>query len=145
MKAPSLCAAALLLALAVPAGAEMPANGQFTAGRACPALQSIRKETNPGAVMTEPGASYEIIAANCKKPTFYRIEVPGAEPPERWVDAACGTVAAPGRAPKQAAPSQPRAASYVLAISWQPAFCESASGKPEWCLQKRNGHHGCLV
>ena len=73
-----------LLALSVlPAAAEMPADGSFVAAKACPALQSIRKETNPGDVMTEPGTSYEIIAKNRKKPTHYRIEVPGAEPSAR--------------------------------------------------------------
>ncbi len=134
MKALRLSAVALLLAVISPALAEMPADGRFTASKACPALQSIRKETNPGGVMTEPGASYEIIAANRKKATHYRIEVPGAEPPERWVDAGCGTAAAAARAEKKAeksAPPQPRGASYVLAISWQPAFCEGSPRKRE--------------
>ena len=126
-------AAALLLAAFAPARAEMPADGLFNASRACPALQSIRKETNPGSVMTEPGTGYAIIAQNRKKPTHYRIEVPGAEPPERWVEASCGTAeAAPAKPATRAETRQPEGGpSYVLAISWQPAFCEGSSRKRE--------------
>lgn len=32
---------------------------------------------------------------------------------------------------RQSAPATPANASLVLAVSWQPAFCETASGKPE--------------
>lgn len=123
---------ALLLGLSFPAAAEMPADGAFLASKSCPALQSIRKETNPGSVMVEPGQSYAIIAKNQKKPTHYRIEVPGAEPSARWVEASCGRMekaAAPQKKPE--AKSAGRAPSYVLAISWQPAFCEANPKKRE--------------
>lgn len=118
--------AALLLALsAVPAAAEIPADGSFVAAKVCPALQSIRKETNPGGVMTEPGISYVIIAKNQKKPTHFRVEVPGAEPSARWVDASCGSIdLAAALQKKQKPASHGPAKAYVLAISWQPAFCE---------------------
>jgi ribonuclease T2 len=132
-------AALLLILAAVTAQAEMPAGGSFLASKACPALQSIRKETNPGGVMTEPGTSYEIIAMNRKKPTHFRIEVPGAEPSARWVDADCGSIgnaAAPQKKP-EARSAKPGPA-YVLAISWQPAFCEGSSRKRE-CLSQSGG------
>jgi ribonuclease T2 len=123
--------AALFLACShVVALAEMPAHGDFIATSACPALQSIRKETNPGEVMTEPGASYAIIAKNRKKPTHYRIDVPDADPPERWVEARCGRIAA-AEAPKKKTEASRPGPSYVLAISWQPAFCEGNSRKRE--------------
>jgi len=130
---------ALLAFSILPAAAEMPADGTFVAAKACPALQSIRKETNPGDVMTEPGTSYEIIAKNRKKPTHYRIEVPGAEPSARWVEASCGRtemVAAPPKKhePKSAGPAK----AYVLAISWQPAFCEGNPNKRECRSQREN-------
>jgi ribonuclease T2 len=130
----SLAAALLLACGSAAALAEMPANGDFIATSACPALQSIRKETNPGEVMTAPGSRYAIIAKNRKKPTHYRIDVPDADPPERWVEARCGKVEA-AQAAKKAEPQkqQPsgRQPSYVLAISWQPAFCEGSSRKRE--------------
>jgi len=130
-----------LLALSVlPAAAEMPADGSFVAAKACPALQSIRKETNPGDVMTEPGTSYEIIAKNRKKPTHYRIEVPGAEPSARWVEASCGSMEKVAAAPqkKPEAKSSASGPSYVLAISWQPAFCETNPKKRECRSQTEN-------
>lgn len=111
--------------------ADMPAEGDFIATSACPAFQSIRKEANPGEVMTAPGTRYAVLAKNRKKPTHYRIEVPDADPPERWVEARCGRIEA-FRAPKQAAPlPASRGQAYVLAISWQPAFCEGNSHKRE--------------
>lgn len=133
-----LSAACLLAALTfTPASAEMPAEGTFTAAKACPALQSIRKGTNPGEVMTSPGQGYRIIAKNQKKPSHYRIEIPGAAPSERWVEISCGAAeVAKAEKPKPAdakpAESKPGAAkSYVLAITWQPAFCEAMSRKRE--------------
>ena len=124
-----LAAALLLVCGSLHAAAEMPAEGEFIATSACPALLSIRKETNPGDVVTRPGARYAILAKNRKKPTHYRIGVPEADPPERWVEVRCGTIEladVPGKA--QPARSGP---SYVLAISWQPAFCEGNARKRE--------------
>jgi ribonuclease T2 len=126
----SLGAALFLACGNLAALAEMPATGEFIATSACPALQSIRKETNPGEVMTEPGARYAIVAKNRKKPTHYRIDVPDADPPERWVEARCGKIEGAEAQKKKAAPAR-SGPSYVLAISWQPAFCEGNARKPE--------------
>jgi ribonuclease T2 len=137
-----LLASLLLAATAAPVLADEPMEGQFTATSACPALVSIRKDTNPGAVETEPGTGYKLLARNRKKATHFRIEIPGATPPERWVEARCGKAAA--AAPKATAPtsgaSQASAKGkpeYVLAISWQPAFCEGSPRKPE-CRAQTN-------
>src|SRR5688572_29966500 len=55
------CAALVAVTLAtVPAFASDPASGTFTATRACDALQSMRKQTNPGSVRLEPGTRYTI-------------------------------------------------------------------------------------
>lgn len=135
------------LAAVAPARADEPMDGTFLASRSCEALLSIRKDTNPGHVITGPGISYRLLARNQKKPTHYRIEIPDADPPERWVPVACGKVmanAAPAppaadgstaapdmaAAPKPAA-SKPVSREYVLALSWQPAFCETSPKKPE--------------
>jgi len=136
-----LSAACVMAVLSfTPAAAEMPADGTFTAAKACPALQSIRKGTNPGEVVTSPGQSYRILAKNRKKPSHYRIEVPGAEPSARWVEAACGSadVAKAERPKAVEAKRAPGAGpSYVLAITWQPAFCEGMSRKRE-CRSQSN-------
>ena len=138
-----LAAAGLVLvAVQGTSRADEPMQGSFRAGRACDALVSIRKDTNPGRVITGPGISYRLLARNQKKPTHYRIEVPGAEPPERWVKAECGKVIphAVAEAPPPAAPPPRQAQSYVLALSWQPAFCETNQKKPECRWQTGRRH-----
>lgn len=127
----SLGALLLLACGSLSAAAEMPAEGAFIASAACPALQSIRKQTNPGEVMTEPGASYAVLARNQKKPTHFRIDMPEADPPERWVEARCGRLEPAGAPRKDAAKQAGAGPAYVLAISWQPAFCEGSSRKRE--------------
>ena len=128
---------AFVLALtALPAQAEVPLTGYFIAERACPALQSIRRETNPGNVMTSPGKAYDLLAGNTDRPSHFWIVIPGAEPDRRWVAVECGQRSTdsearlPDPAPKPA-PSTYRGTQYVLAINWQPAFCETSPNKPE--------------
>ena len=117
------------------AHADEPMEGTFLASRSCPALVSIRKDTNPGMVITGPGISYKLLAKNRKDATHYRIEVPDADPPERWVEADCGKAipAAAAAAPAAPAATRPKPSdlAYVLALSWQPAFCETNQRKPE--------------
>ena len=81
----------VLLMLALPAQAEVPLSGTFTATMACPAYQSINRQTNPGPMMTEPGQAYELVAGNKALPSHYWIVMPGAEPNRRWVAVECGT------------------------------------------------------
>jgi len=142
--------AALALSMSIPVAgsyADEPMTGSFLAHQACPALLSIRKQTNPGAVKLVPEQSYRLLSANKPDPTFYRVEVDGADPAERWVPVGCGEVktadGAVTPAPSQPAPAQPApnppagggtaggGASYVFAISWQPAFCEGLPSKTE--------------
>lgn len=138
---PLLLALALLLPGAAGAKAETPLDGSFVAGRSCPALQSIRKASNPGAVTVRPGRSYKVFAENRPNGTHYWIDVPGAEPPRRWVEAVCGTASV--TAAKVSGPAGTGAAAggrggstaYVFAISWQPAFCETRPNKAECASQ----------
>ncbi|WP_157944575.1 ribonuclease T2 family protein [Mangrovicella endophytica] len=121
---------ATMFAAVVPAAAQIAMSGTFVAEASCPALQSIRQQTNPGAVATESGARYRLLGRNADPASHYLIEMPGAEPPRRWVAIGCGRVAgdadvasagaarragtegawsrtAPGRARDQAAPGLP--------------------------------------
>ena len=119
-----------LLALTIGSATAAPAEGTFVAEAACPALQSMRNGTNPGEVMTAPGTSYRIIEVNnLANPTHYRVEVPGASPPQRWVEIACGGEVDADE-PLEAGPD-----SYMLAASWQPGFCETQPDKIE-CLDQ---------
>ncbi|SFV30002.1 ribonuclease T2 [Devosia crocina] len=124
----------------IPAQAEVPLDGTFTAARACPALQSINRQTNPGGITITPGATYALVAANKANPTHYRIVIPNAEPDRRWVEVACGTLPADARGTTAEVPT-PRptsSARYVLAVNWQPAFCELSPRKPECRNQGAN-------
>lgn len=82
-------------------------------------------------------------------PTHYLIEIPGADPDRRWVKVTCGHLAggeateAPPAAPDKdegkAASSTGGKPEYVLALSWQPAFCETKSNKAECRAQTASG------
>jgi len=137
----------LLLALGMsPAIAQTKLSGNFIAAQACPALQSIKKNTNPGNVTLTAGASYRLLGGNKQPATWYWIIVPGATPDYRWVpvaggkldaEAAASASAAPGAPSKNAtatpttSPAPPVRAEYVLALSWEPAFCEGLPDKTE--------------
>jgi ribonuclease T2 len=117
--------------------AEVRSEGSFVAGKACPAFQSIRNETNPGSIRTVSGKTYPLVAKNRPDATHYLIEVEGASPLRRWVAIECGVAeessAGSASPAARSEPSNPgrvlEKAEFVLAVSWQPAFCESSSGR----------------
>src|SRR5947209_557529 len=131
----SAWAVAILVCLAAGvanAAAADAVKGSLTATRACPALQSIRKATNPGDVQLVVGNTYEVLAQNGRVPTHYRVRVDGAALPERWVGIDCGTYVAAAAAGGQAAGK----AEAVLSLSWEPSFCETHNRKPECAEEK---------
>ncbi len=137
MKFALISSAALLLALAGSASAQVAMHGNFDATKACPALQSIKKGTNPGNMAVAAGKSYKLLGKNKDQASHYWIEVPGASPLQRWVALECGTangaVADGGTVdPPDTGGAVPF---YVLAMSWQPAFCEGLPDKVECVSQ----------
>ena len=116
------------------ARAEVAISGSFTATQSCPAFQSFRKSSNPGDVQVEPNKTYEAIAKNKPDATHYRIIVEGAEPKERWVSSSCGHVESNDQQ-SQGVPQSPvgagTRATHVLAMGWEPAFCEQHRDKLE--------------
>ncbi len=129
------CWLALLTAIGCGSAGAAPAEGTFTATAACPALQSIRNGTNPGGVMTKPGTAYRITEVNnLGAPTHYRVDIPGASPPQRWVEIACGSDGSSDAGTVlEAGPG-----SYLLAASWQPGFCETQPDRRE-CRNQQQG------
>lgn len=112
------------------------ADSVFIAIKSCAAFQSIKKATNPGSFATTVGQSYVLLGKNKKSATFYRIDFPGAQPRERWVSTACGRIG--GDEPDAASPDADSVIKpdtnvpfYVLALSWEPAFCEAIPDKRE--------------
>lgn len=132
-----------------PAAAEVALEGWLIATKTCPAVQSIRKGTNPGDARVEEDRAYKLFAKNNEPATHYLIAVKGAEPERRWVATECGfhaVAAAGGVTPPQPDPQpqppqpqppqpQPGAVHYVLAASWQPGFCETKPSKSECASQ----------
>jgi ribonuclease T2 len=127
-----------LAGMAVAAGvasAQVKLDGSFVAAKDCPAVQSIKKRTNPGNVSITNGQSYKLLGKNREQASHYWISVPGAVPEQRWVEVDCGSanggvVAAPTSA-KPMRPAQAGGDFYILALTWQPAFCEAHSDKKE--------------
>ncbi len=126
----------LMLAMfQIDAAASEAATGTFVASRSCDAYLSFRKGINPGTARTAPGAEYDIHEVNDKDRAWLRVEMRGINEPLRWVAAECGVVK--GLQPTSAGlvggtfPASGgqcnvagRQDSYVLAVSWQPGFCE---------------------
>lgn len=112
------------------AGAAVALKGSFTATKVCPALQSIKKATNPGNVEVVVGRAYDALAQNADTATYYRIRIDGAPLPERWVASDCGTFAGT-IVPGSVTFGGSKKVEAILALSWQPGFCESHAGKPE--------------
>ena len=127
----------VLAMLTAGARAEAPLDGYFIAQQVCPAFQSFNNQTNPGGIMTTPERAYRIVAANKTQASHYLVLVPGVQPERRWVATTCGirTVDAEGQVPagptEPTGPQQATETRYILAVSWQPAFCEGHADKPE--------------
>jgi len=116
----------------------VPVSGSFTAERSCPAYVSKNLQTNPDGAAVTPGERYQALEANKPaNPGWYRIRMPSATPQERWVGVECGkfqpagTNGTDGTGGGGSCNTTGQADSYVLALSWQPAFCQGNPEKPE--------------
>jgi ribonuclease T2 len=141
-----------LLMLPGVAPASVSASGTFTATKSCQAYQSMRKRTNPDGAVLTAGENYTVIEANVPNDTtWYRVEVGGAQPRERWVYFECGdanvSISSGGSASQHGGSSARGTCdiageedSYVFAVSWQPAFCEGHRDKPECKVTDPNSY-----
>ncbi|MRW84862.1 ribonuclease I [Pseudoduganella sp. FT26W] len=142
-------AVALLAFFALEASASESASGSFTATKSCEAFSSFAKRANPGDVKVSAGVSYTVREINKVDYDWVRVDVPGAQPSLRWVQRECGKPELQdqqaSRLPEGAsgavcsAPNQQD--SYVLAITWQPGFCEHTkyNGKKPECDAMNSG------
>ena len=99
------------------------ASGEFLAKNSCAAVQSVKKGGNPGRVKLRVDERYPVTGLNRPNGAYVQIKVAGARPELRWVKRNCGTL--------NSGPVEPVVEKYVLAISWQPAFCETKPEKTE--------------
>jgi ribonuclease T2 len=110
-----------------------PLEGQLTASVTCPALASIKKGTNPDNLRLQVGQTYTVVGQNKTPATHYLIEIPDTTPSQRWVSTKCGNLASISNVSTSPVipPGVKIAQDYLLAISWQPAFCETKPAKTE--------------
>ena len=124
--------------------------GCLKATSSCEAYQSYRKKTNPGKAHLEEGKLYPIIERS-KKNSAFRIKVKGLKRSSRWVKSDCGEVltscsvsAKPSKASnskkvlKTKSNKGRKKGSYLLALTWQPSFCETHGNKKECRTQTTN-------
>lgn len=115
--------------------ASVPANGTLLATQTCEAYISKNKRTNPDHAKLTVNQGYAVIEVNkADNPSWYRLHIPNAAPRERWVADDCGVADVQIRKKNRVSNecSKPGLEDgYVLALSWQPSFCESHRDKPE--------------
>ena len=131
--------------------AQVKMDGTFKASQACPAVVSIKKGTNPDNASVAVGQTYNLLGKNKDDATHYWIEVPQADPHQRWVEISCGTVSstqatttnpqdnnAAVNTPQGTVKPKPqsrgfggKAPYYAFALSWEPTFCEAMRDKTE--------------
>jgi len=142
--------ALLIVVCSATAFASVRVAGSFEAVRACDAFKSFRKGTNPGSIRLEPGQIYTIEELNERDGSWIRVNIPEVRDPLRWVPRECGIAEFTQPEPPPAPGGQPgdgacnRANTYdsnVLAMSWQPGFCEHArySGRKPECDALEDG------
>ncbi len=132
------------------ATASTPAFGSITATQTCEAFVSKNKRTNPDRIRLEIDRVYSVFEANKpSNPSWFRIRVDGASPKERWISKQCGLVDVrlngdPGsvddRDHRGSCNTPGLQDSYVLALSWQPAFCETHRRKPECRIEDKKSY-----
>ncbi|PIE61994.1 MAG: ribonuclease T [Desulfobacterales bacterium] len=124
-----------MIMVAFTAQAQAPLDGYVIARSECPAYHSIKKRTNPGKVMTKENYAYPVLAKNSPESTHYMITM-DAEPRPRWVTVTDGEHVIPTGS--NAVRNLEKSDEYILAINWQPGFCETKPDKPE-CQSQTEG------
>lgn len=112
--------------------------GSFQATKTCQAYLSKNNKTNPDNRQVQPQQTYRLLEINRQtNPDWLRIQISEPNSTVRWVAAYCGVADYRINDPSSCNQNPGLADSYVLALSWQPAFCQTygyEAGKPE-CLQ----------
>lgn len=118
--------------------ADFPIQGSFTLN-SCQAYTSIKSKSQP--VSLKPGEVYQAVGLNKEGGDFISIKVDGVK---KWVNKNCGQLTLTGTNNDNTKPTpdntntRPKptpSENYLLAISWQPAFCETHASKVE-CLDE---------
>ena len=123
--------------------------GWFIATDQCEAYQSKNQLTNPGDVVLVDHIAYEMIGINRVGGDWYQVRIEDAPvTTARWINKTCGVHVVAFNTDGEATGTLPvddfepddgaEATDLLLALSWQPAFCESKPSKTE-CAQLNDG------
>lgn len=113
----------LLLPLAL--WATVPFTANIEAIQECPAYHSIKKASNPNNLYLKKGTLYPVVAKNRPDASHYLIIINDSR---RWVEVGCGELSdQKAKMPKTTS----RGREFLLALSWQNAFCEGYRSKKE--------------
>ncbi len=107
-------------------------SGTFKTTKKCEAYNSFKKKTNPGQVTVKKGKTYKAVEVNKGKGwDWIRIAVGSAKNDLRWVSKECGKAKLhsdpdneQGKKNVNNCTTANQYDSYVLAMTWQPGFCE---------------------
>lgn len=131
--------------------------GTFKADQACEAYSSFKKRTNPDQIHIKPGKIYNIVEVNTEKEwDWIRVAIGKKNDDLRWVSKGCGkakiTVAQSstsiGDNGGSTCSTPNQYDSYVLAMTWQPGFCEHSSykgTKPECDAMMQEGNKKLVI
>jgi len=120
--------------------------GNFNVTNNCPATKSLHPNDNPGHVTVTSGENYTAINLNKPGGSYVLLLIPGFHPTQRWVKLTCGKLVngpvngGEGQKPTGGESSaSSKSGKFLLAASWQPAFCESNSGEgKKECVTETN-------
>jgi ribonuclease T2 len=116
--------------------------GNFNVTKNCPATKSLHSNDNPGHVTVKSGEAYTAINLNKPGGTYVLLQIPGSQPTQRWVKLTCGELGngpANGGETGGESSASSKSGKFLLAASWQPAFCESDSGEgKKECVTETN-------
>jgi len=101
--------------------------------RSCPAYNNLKHTKNTHDLHLDIQQRYEVKSHHKGQ---YLIQIPGATPAQRWVDAAClATPKETTLSDKKDTADQALSTRNLLALSWQNSFCETHRRKKE-CQRK---------
>ncbi len=117
-----------LLVFQIVSHASIKIDGYFIAEKSCEAVHSIKKGTHPFTLTK--GMAYKVMAKNKLEASHYLITIEGLEEnPNKWVSVDCGLLLTDCKTSQVEKPAKEK--NYLLAISWQSAFCQSHQSKEE--------------
>ncbi len=119
----------------------IPASGNFVAQKVCDMYQSKRKGTNPGNLKSQIEQEYpvvEVLKNRSNAINWVRVITSAKQSARRWISIKCGEIddleINPGKPDgSKNCNTSKQFDSHVLAISWQPAFCEIKGDSKKEC------------